>query len=79
MADSTPRKPAGGVAAVTVTPAGNLLRAAVTADGICFEVTGSGHGVGLSQYGADEMARAGADYRDILLHYYTGAELKELY
>ena len=33
MADSTPRKPAGGVAAVTVTPAGNLLRAAVAADG----------------------------------------------
>ena len=32
MADSTPRKPAGGVAAVTVTPAGNLLRA-VAADG----------------------------------------------
>ena len=31
MADSTPRKPAGGVAAVTVTPAGNLLRAAVAA------------------------------------------------
>ena len=33
MAASTPRKPAGGVAAVTVTPAGNLLRAAVAADG----------------------------------------------
>ena len=33
MAASTPRKPAGGVAAVTVTPAGNLLRAALGADG----------------------------------------------
>lgn len=33
MAASTPRKPAGGVAAVTITPAGNLLRAAVAADG----------------------------------------------
>lgn len=33
MAASTPRKPAGGVASVTLTPAGNLLRAAVAADG----------------------------------------------
>ena len=37
-----------------------------------FYVTGHGHGVGLSQYGADAMAEAGADYREILTHYYTG-------
>lgn len=53
--------------------------AAVTEEGISFETTGSGHGVGLSQYGADEMARTGSSYRDILTHYYTGTEIKQLY
>ena len=40
-----------------------------------FTVTGFGHGVGMSQYGADKMARLGADYREILAHYYPGTEL----
>ena len=40
-----------------------------------FTVTGFGHGVGMSQYGADKMARQGADYREILTHYYPGAVL----
>ena len=41
----------------------------------CFTGTGSGHGVGMSQYGANVMARDGADYRQILAHYYPGTEL----
>lgn len=36
---------------------------------------GYGHRVGMSQYGADAMAAGGADYRQILAHYYTGTEL----
>ena len=36
---------------------------------------GNGHGVGMSQYGANAMANNGADYKEILLHYYTGAEI----
>ena len=40
-----------------------------------FLVTGSGHGVGMSQYGAMVMARDGADYRQILAHYYPGTVL----
>lgn len=40
-----------------------------------FTVTGFGHGVGMSQYGADKMARQGANYREILTHYYPGAVL----
>ena len=40
-----------------------------------FTVTGFGHGVGMSQYGADKMARQGADYTEILAHYYPGTEL----
>lgn len=43
-----------------------------------FTVTGYGHGVGMSQYGADYMARQGADYREILAHYYPGAMLCRL-
>ena len=46
------------------------------ADGVFrFTVTGFGHGVGMSQYGAEVMAREGADYRAILEHYYPGTEL----
>lgn len=53
--------------------------AAVTDENVVFEVTGSGHGVGMSQYGANTMAQNGSSYRQILLHYYSGTELKELY
>ena len=41
-----------------------------------FFVTGYGHGVGLSQYGANQMALAGADYREILTHYYSGVTIE---
>ncbi len=37
--------------------------------------TGVGHGVGLSQFGANAMAEEGYPYDEILLHYYTGVEL----
>lgn len=36
---------------------------------------GYGHGVGMSQYGANGMANAGYSYKDILSHYYPGATL----
>lgn len=36
---------------------------------------GCGHMAGMSMYGADCMAKDGADYREILLHYYTGIEI----
>lgn len=37
---------------------------------------GYGHGVGMSQYGAEGMAREGYTYDEILKHYYTGIEIK---
>lgn len=40
-----------------------------------FTVTGFGHGVGMSQYGAKVMAENGDDYRTILAHYYPGCDL----
>jgi stage II sporulation protein D len=39
------------------------------------ETRGFGHGVGLSQYGADVLARRGWSYAEILNHYYTNVEL----
>ncbi|MBQ6878333.1 MAG: stage II sporulation protein D [Oscillospiraceae bacterium] len=46
-------------------------------DEFIFTVRGYGHGVGLSQVGANYMAKEGADFREILSHYYPGTELKE--
>ena len=37
--------------------------------------TGYGHGVGMSQWGADGMAEQGYNYKEILKHYYTGVEI----
>ena len=42
-----------------------------------FTVTGYGHGVGMSQYGANVMAGNGAKYEAILSHYFPGIELKK--
>ena len=47
-----------------------------TADAVTFNVSGYGHGVGMSQYGSDYLARQGMNYKEILLHYYSGAQLK---
>lgn len=41
-------------------------------NGIVFITKGYGHGVGLSQYGANGFANNGYTYKDILRHYYTG-------
>ncbi len=43
-----------------------------------FSVKGYGHGVGMSQYGAEYMAKDDAAYEDILSHYYTGIEFTSL-
>lgn len=40
-----------------------------------FKTLGSGHGVGMSQYGAQGMALEGANYKEILSHFYTGVEI----
>lgn len=42
---------------------------------VVFTVEGSGHGVGMSQYGANYMAKQGKTYKDILETYYSGASL----
>ncbi len=42
-----------------------------------FTVYGYGHSVGMSQYGADCIARQGGDFREILLYYYNGCKVKK--
>ena len=42
---------------------------------VTFTVYGYGHGVGMSQNGANYMAQQGSSYKEILLHYYKGCEI----
>ena len=46
-----------------------------SADGVTFSVTGYGHGVGMSQYGANALAKEGKSYDEILKWYYTGIDV----
>lgn len=49
---------------------------AYSADGqFAFTTKGYGHGVGMSQYGANAMAQNGSSYEEILAHYYPNAAL----
>lgn len=43
-----------------------------------FTTEGYGHGVGMSQYGADYMARQGSTWEEIIKHYYRGVDITEL-
>lgn len=45
---------------------------------IKFDVTGYGHGVGMSQTGADSLAKQGKTYKEIINHFYTGVEIKDI-
>ena len=49
----------------------------VTDDGVDFTVRGYGHGVGMSQYGANEMAKKGSTYEDILKHFYKDIKIED--
>ena len=43
-----------------------------------FTVYGYGHGVGMSQNGADYMAKQGFDFKEILKHYYTDCKVEKI-
>ncbi len=45
---------------------------------VYFKVRGYGHGVGMSQYGANCMAENGKNYTEILSHYYTNIQIIKL-
>ena len=50
----------------------------VRGEEMTFHVTGYGHGVGMSQYGANAMARQGKRFQEILEWYYTGAQVTKM-
>ncbi len=50
-----------------------------TSGGYHFKGRGYGHGVGMSQWGAQGMARQGSRYEQILAHYYPGTQLQMIY
>ena len=47
----------------------------VKGDNVVINTKGYGHGVGMSQYGANGMASDGKNYQDIVKHYYQGVEI----
>ena len=47
----------------------------IDGDDVVFLVKGYGHGVGMSQTGADSMAKQGKNHEEILKHFYTGVEI----
>lgn len=72
-----------------LTVSGNDIRTALALRSACFEVKyvgdeivlttkGYGHGVGMSQYGANAMAQDGKSWREIISHYYQGCNITEL-
>ena len=50
----------------------------IDGENVVFNVKGNGHGVGLSQYGANYMASTGKKYDEILLNYYTGVKICDM-
>lgn len=72
-----------------LTVSGNDIRTALALRSACFEVKyvgdeivlttrGYGHGVGMSQYGANSMASEGKTWREIIGHYYKDCDITEL-
>jgi len=50
----------------------------ISKDEIIFKVIGYGHGVGMSQTGADALAKQGKTYEEIIKHFYTGVEIIDM-
>ena len=70
---------------VFVTPVRNIfgLKSAkfqinIEENNIKFDVVGYGNGVGMSQTGADSLAKQGKKYEEIIKHYYIGVEITDI-
>lgn len=50
----------------------------IDGDDIKFSVIGYGHGVGMSQTGADALAKQGKNYEEIIKHFYVGVEIVDM-
>jgi stage II sporulation protein D len=47
-------------------------------ENVTFSVKGYGHGVGMSQTGADSMAKSGSNYEEIIKHFYTDVQISNV-
>ena len=56
----------------------NSFKIKITDDKVIFDVNGYGHGVGMSQYGANALAKRHKTYDEILKYYYQGTNLQKL-
>jgi len=54
------------------------FKVSIQENDIIFEVIGYGHGVGMSQTGADSLAKQGKNHEEIIKHYYTGVEISNI-
>lgn len=50
----------------------------ISENNIIFNVIGYGHGVGMSQTGADALAKQGKNYEEIIKHFYVGVEIIDM-
>ena len=50
----------------------------VIGENVMFDVIGYGHGVGMSQTGADSLAKQGKNHEEIIKHFYSGVEIQNL-
>lgn len=50
----------------------------IEGNNIRFTVKGYGHGIGMSQTGADSLAKEGKNYEEIINHFYIGVQIKDM-
>ena len=73
------KKFAGSEVAAKLGVKSNFFNIYIQNNQVIVETKGFGHGVGMSQYGAQGMAINGYTYKEILEHYYQGTTIKKLY
>lgn len=56
----------------------NYFEITIKGNQVLIETKGYGHGVGMSQYGANGMAKEGYSYQEIIEHYYQDIEIKKI-
>ena len=58
--------------------ASSSFQISLTSKGYTFTTSGNGHGVGMSQYGAQAMAKQKKTYQEILHHYYQNVKIESI-
>lgn len=68
----------GGKVVTALSLKSNYFNISLSGETVNITTKGYGHGVGMSQYGAQGMALEGYSYQEILLHYYQGTTIKKI-